>query len=111
MRDGTLIQNARELNEILKTKKKLFILFYASWCPHSLRFLPIFERWAKETKHSCYKFIIDEDEDICEPYSINVYPTVLFFENGAIKKRLDGIHGIGLNEKQFQELLNTCEQN
>ncbi len=31
------------LNEELKTKPRAYVLFYATWCPHSQRFLPIFE--------------------------------------------------------------------
>jgi thiol-disulfide isomerase/thioredoxin len=104
-----LLNNAQELNSLLKTSKKIFVLFYASWCPHSLRFLPLFQQYAQKTKNGCYRIIIDEDEDLCSKYSIEVYPTVLFFENGTVKKRLDGTPGVGLYEQQLQELLNTCD--
>jgi thiol-disulfide isomerase/thioredoxin len=107
-KNKTMLQNKQELEKILQTNTKVFILFYASWCPHSLRFLPIFENCTKETKHSCCRFVIDEDEAICDTYSIDVYPTVIFFENGFVKKRLNGIPGVGLNEKQLLELFNSC---
>ena len=35
-------------------------------------------------------------------------PTVIFFKNGKIAKRLDGIAGEGLNEKQFVEMIDSC---
>jgi hypothetical protein len=48
---------------------------------------------------------VDDREDLCEEYSINYYPTVLFFENGKVTKRLDAEPGAGLNEKQLKTLL------
>ena len=40
---------------------------------------------------------------MADKYSVEVIPTVLFFENGAVVKRLDGILGVGLSEKQLSE--------
>jgi thiol-disulfide isomerase/thioredoxin len=105
----TLLNNGQELSNLLKTTKGMFVLFYASWCPHSLRFLPLFQQYSQRTKNGCYRIIIDEDEALCDKYSIEVYPTVLFFENGVVKKRLDGIPGRGLLEQQLQEFLNKCD--
>ena len=105
----TLLNDGQELSSLLKTTKRMFVLFYASWCPHSLRFLPLFQQYAQGTKNSCYRIIIDEDEALCDKYAIDVYPTVLFFENGSVKKRLDGIPGAGLQERQLKEFLNQCD--
>jgi len=30
------------IDDVLGSKEKVFVLFYASWCPFSQRFLPIF---------------------------------------------------------------------
>lgn len=40
----------------------------------------------------------------CDDYSIDYYPTVILFEKGKVKKRLDAKPGIGLNKKQLKEL-------
>jgi len=106
----SLLSNEQELNALIKTSKRMFVLFYASWCPHSLRFLPLFQQYARTTKNGCYRIIIDDDEALCTKYSIEVYPTLLFFENGVVKKRLDGNPGVGLNEQQLQKLLNECDR-
>jgi thiol-disulfide isomerase/thioredoxin len=104
----TLINTEQDLEKILMTKNTFFILFYAEWCPFSQRFLPVFENCTKETTHMCYRMMIDEHPDLCEKYSVVVYPTVLFFENGKAVKRLDGTYSVGLNEKQLRELINVC---
>jgi thiol-disulfide isomerase/thioredoxin len=104
----TLIETEEDLEKILKTKNNCFILFYAEWCPFSQRFLPIFENCAKDTAHRCYRMMIYEHPNLCEKYSVEVYPTVIFFEKGKVVKRLDGTHGVGLNEKQYRDLISAC---
>jgi hypothetical protein len=37
-----------------------------------------------------------------------VVPTVLYFEKGELKKRLDGLHGRGLDETQLQRFIGSC---
>ncbi|DAC72616.1 MAG TPA: hypothetical protein DSN98_04340 [Thermoplasmata archaeon] len=104
----TLIETEQELENILKTKENTFILFYAEWCPFSQIFLPIFKKCAKEISFRCYRMTIDEHPNLCEKYSVEVYPTVIFFQQGLAVKRLDGIRGVGLNEKQFRDLISAC---
>jgi thiol-disulfide isomerase/thioredoxin len=87
----------------LGKKEKAFVLFYASWCPFSQRFLPIFEEFAK--KNECVKVEVDDNEDeICDKYSIEYYPTVILFKKGKACKRIDAKPGIGLDRKQLEEL-------
>jgi hypothetical protein len=45
---------------------------------------------------------------MADSYSIEVFPTVLFFEKGAVAKRLDGARGAGLNEKQLANFIASC---
>jgi thiol-disulfide isomerase/thioredoxin len=90
-------------NEI-KDKNKAFVLFYASWCPFSIQFLPIFEKYKKSNPKDCLSIIIDDKPDVCEEYSIEYYPTVILFKRGKVHKRLDAKPGIGLNKKQLKDL-------
>jgi thioredoxin 1 len=91
------------LNEELKTKAKSYVLFYATWCPHSQRFLPIFEEYAKTNPKECIKVTIDDKPELCEKYHIEYYPTVIVFEQGRIKKRLDATPGTGLTREQLKD--------
>ena len=94
-----------DFEEALKTNPRFFALFYASWCPFSRKFLPIYEKCTLNSPTPCVRVMVDDREDLCEKYDINYYPTVLLFENGAVAKRLDGEPGEGLNEKQLKNLL------
>ena len=97
----------QDFEETLKTKAKFVALFYASWCPFSRKFLPIYEKCTANNPNPCIRVMIDDKEDLCEKYSIQFYPTVLLFENGKVIKRLDAEPGAGLSEKQLKNLLNA----
>jgi thiol-disulfide isomerase/thioredoxin len=93
-----------DIDGALKSKEKAFVLFYASWCPYSQRFLPIFQDYAKSNPNQCISIMIDDKPDLCDKYEIDYYPTVLLFKKGAVEKRLDAIPGAGLTKKQLAEL-------
>jgi thiol-disulfide isomerase/thioredoxin len=96
------VENSVE--KAVKDKEKAFVLFYASWCPFSQRFLPIFEEYAKKNPQECLSVMIDFKPELCEKYSIDYYPTVLLFKKGELHKRLDATPGLGLTKKQLIEL-------
>jgi thioredoxin-like negative regulator of GroEL len=91
--------------DTVKSKKKAFVLFYASWCPFSQRFLPIFQKHTENSLQDCLRIKTDDKAKLCEKYSIDIVPTVLLFEQGTVTKRLDGELGEGLSEKQLRKLL------
>ena len=62
------------LDNEIRHKERAFVLFYASWCPFSQSFLPIFEEYAKENPQECISVIIDDKPSLCEEYSIEYYP-------------------------------------
>ena len=87
----------------LKGREKAYVLFYATWCPFSQRFLPIFEEYSKSNPTECLSLIVDEEPEICEEYAIEYYPTVICFVRGKVHKRLDAVPGLGLNKKQLKD--------
>jgi len=95
------------LDDELKSKEKAVVLFYATWCPYSQRFLPIFQEYAKNNPQECVSIIIDDKPDLCEKYEIEYYPTVLMFKKGTIEKRLDATPGLGLTKIQLKELISS----
>jgi len=92
------------VEETIKAKDKAFVLFYASWCPFSQRFLPIFKEYAKSHPNDCLSVMIDFKLELCDKYGIEYYPTVLLFKNGKLAKRLDALPGAGLTKTQLVEL-------
>jgi thioredoxin 1 len=105
-----LIDNEHDLDKILKTNDRVIVLVYASWCPFCRKFLPIFQQYAQEEQHY-FLCVQDDQESIGDKYSIDVFPTVLFFEKGSISKRLDGEPGVGLSEKQLAEFVMRLDDN
>ena len=99
------VQN--DLDAELESKDKAFVLFYASWCPHSQRFLPIFQEYAKNNPNECISVEIDDKPELCDKYLIDYYPTVILFKKGKVNKRLDATPGMGLSKSQLSELTST----
>jgi thiol-disulfide isomerase/thioredoxin len=101
------IKNVKEthISDEIGQKDKAFVLFYASWCPFSQRFLPIFEKYARSNPRKCMSVVVDDRPDLCDRYEIEYYPTVLLFRKGKIDKRLDAVPGVGLKEKQLADLV------
>ncbi len=97
-------QVEENIDDVLRSKEKVFVLFYTSWCPFSQMILPIFEEYAKGNPHECISVVVDDKPDLCEKYSIDYYPTVLLFKKGEVYKRLDATPGAGLTKKQLTEL-------
>jgi len=89
----------------IEKKDRAFVLFYATWCPFSQRFLPLFEEYARGNPQECMSVIVDDRPDLCEEYAIEYYPTVLLFKEGKVHKRLDAEPGVGLNKKQLADLI------
>jgi len=104
MQDADHKQAKESIEDILRSKEKAFVLFYASWCPFSKKFLPIFKEYSQANPHECLSVVIDDKPDICDKYSIDYYPTVILFKKGEVHKRLDATPGAGLTKKRLAEL-------
>jgi thiol-disulfide isomerase/thioredoxin len=89
----------------IENKDRAFVLFYATWCLFSRRFLPLYEEYSKRNPEECLSVIVYDEPDLCEEYSIEFYPTVILFEKGKVRKRLDSLHGVGLSKKQLEEFI------
>lgn len=94
-----------DLKTMLRNKENVFVLFYASWCPFSRRFLPIFDKFSKKNPQKCMRIEIDDKAALTDEYSVDVVPTILVFVNGTVAKRLDGEPGAGLDAIQFMNLI------
>ena len=101
------VGNAHDLAEMLKIREGVVALFYASWCPFCVKFLPAFKQMAQGNRGH-FIIVQDDDEAMAAPYSVDVYPTVLFIEGGTVSKRLDGVPGVGLDEKKLAGFIASC---
>jgi len=92
-------------HEKVDSKDKAVVLFYATWCPFSRAFLPIFEEYSKSNPNECLSVVVDNEPDVCDEYGIEYYPTVIMFRKGKVHKRLDAEPHVGLNKKQLKDLI------
>jgi thioredoxin-like negative regulator of GroEL len=103
-----IIRERQELAKVLESNDGVFVLFYASWCPFSLAFLPVYEKHAGAGNKPFVRMMLDGNEELFGEHGIEVYPTVIFFKDGKPHMRLDGKHLAGLKEKQLTELIASC---
>ena len=98
------VDNKQDLDTELKKNKKVLVLFYASWCPYCVNFVPSFDRKAVNFGFGSVIHVLlnDYDNPLWDDYSISAVPTVIFFEEGRVCRRLDGKFGVGLSEKQLK---------
>ncbi len=101
-----IIEDELRLRAIVSSGADALVLFYASWCGFSAKFLPIFEKHARGP--NCFRVLTDEVEGVENAYSVDFVPTVMFFHKGKLHMRLNGIAGEGLNEEMLLGLMRTC---
>lgn len=103
-----LLGGIEDLDAALASRDKLMVLVYASWCPYSQAFLPEYLAQAA-AGDPCYARLVAEDDDpVVRRYDVEVFPTVLFFENGRLARRLDGVFHRGLTRGQLQDFARAC---
>jgi len=55
------IDNEEDLAGILRAVRRVFVLFYASWCPFCIRFLPLFEEYSRKFSDEFLRARIDDE--------------------------------------------------
>jgi len=102
------LESPEELDAALKSRDKLMVLFYASWCPFSQAFLKTYLAHAAAGDPCYARIIVDDGDPLLETYAISVFPTVLFFEKGRLVHRLDGAYHRGLSQDQLEDFARRC---
>jgi thioredoxin-like negative regulator of GroEL len=103
-----LLGNNSELEAAIKSRDKLMVLFYASWCPFSQAFLGTYRQHAAAGDPCYMRILVDDGDPLAAKYSIDVFPTVLFFEKGRLVERLDGVYHRGLSQDQLEDFARRC---
>lgn len=105
------ICSSQEAVAAVKSGAGVFVLFYADWCPFSRAFLPVYEKHAADRDGEFLRILLEGNEAFFREHAIEVYPSVLFFKDGQVARRLDGRHLVGLREKQFADLVASYDRN
>ncbi len=92
-------------SKVLKSNKKIIVLFYTTWCPYCANFKPTFESAKIETATKM-ESIIDEDENpLWDRFNIQSVPTMIVFQNGKIISRKDARKHVGLTKSDMDSIL------
>ncbi|MGD6808289.1 MAG: thioredoxin family protein [Candidatus Bathyarchaeia archaeon] len=103
------VNNKADLTKQISQYKRVLALFSSSWCPFCQRFAKSFDANVGNCKVDLVLRVNMDDYDspLWDEYNVDAVPTLILFENGEIKSRLDAGSGTGLNEKQFTSWLKT----
>jgi thioredoxin len=106
------IYTKADLDLELKKNKKVFALFYATWCPYCRGFVPVFDEKAVNLGFDRILHVLldDYDNPLWDDYDVAAVPTVIVFEEGKVSSRLDGRLGRGLSVSQFLGWLDVLEK-
>jgi thioredoxin 1 len=102
------IVTKKEFDLELKSGEEKFILFYSAYCPFCLMFLPNFKKIAARLPEAFLEVSTDSLPELEDAFAVKVVPTVLFFRNGKLADRLDGILGRGLTEESLGAFVKSC---
>jgi len=99
------VNNKADLTKQLNQNKRVLALFSSSWCPFCQRFAKAFNANVANCKVDLILKVNMDDYDspLWDEYDVDAVPTLILFENGQIKSRLDAGSGTSLNEKQFTD--------
>ncbi len=78
--------------EVLKFPGPVLALFWAPWCPHCLRLVPVIDQLASQYP-GLVKFIkidMDKSPGLASQYQVLSVPTMLVFKDGKLVNRLVG---------------------
>lgn len=78
------METATKLQEALEGQKPVLVEFYADWCPHCQRMMPVIDSLRQETgaKAEIIQVNGDQSPDLMRKYHIDSYPTWIIFKDG-----------------------------
>ena len=79
-------------NEVINSNKVVLVEFFASWCPHCQRMMPIVEQIKEllEGSVNVYQFDIDENSGLAQEVGADSVPTFIIYKNGKEEWRESG---------------------
>lgn len=81
-----------EYEQIIASTPVVLVEFYATWCPHCKKMMPVVEQIKELLAGSAdvYQFDIDENGPVAEAQEVESVPTFIIYRDGVEKWRQSG---------------------
>lgn len=81
-----------DYKDLIKSSPTVLVEFFASWCPHCQRMMPIVQqiRDLLDGKAGVYQFDIDEYKELAEQNRVESIPTFIVYKDGKEMWRQSG---------------------
>jgi thioredoxin 1 len=89
--------------EVLQSKEKVLLDFWASWCGPCRMLSPVIDEISEENKSiKTGKVNVDEQPELAGAFRVTSIPTVIVMENGRVKNQMVGVRP----KAQIETMLN-----
>lgn len=78
--------------DLIKGKKPVFVIFYATWCPHCQKMMPIVQKLKKYEELIMLKYDVDAEENkrLVDYYQVQAIPLMMVYKAGEQLWRWNG---------------------
>lgn len=85
--------NSQNFEHILSENKFVVLEAFATWCGYCKMFAPTLESVASDfqDKVKFCKIDADENQDYIESLGVDLYPTLLYFKDGNLVKKVPNV--------------------
>lgn len=99
--------DTQKINELKNDKGTVLVEFYASWCPHCQRMMPVIDdiRALFDGKANVYQFDIDENNEFATELGVSSIPTFIVYKDGEEMWRGSGEMDGSIIAGKIQEYL------
>lgn len=92
-------------SEVKNETKPVLIDFWASWCMPCKMMSPVVDKLAEENINAkVCKVNVDEQPELAEQFQVMSIPTLLFFKEGEVAKKMVGVQDENDLRSVLQEL-------
>jgi len=86
-----IINNKKELEDILIKNQKVLVDFYADWCAPCNMLSPVLEEIESENLIKICKINVDNNQELVSEFLINSIPTLIYFFDSQVKTKITGL--------------------
>ena len=74
-----------DYKELINSNPVVVVEFYASWCPHCQKMMPVVDQIKQLLGHraAVHQFDIDENQSLADATGVESIPTFIIYKNGV----------------------------